>query len=383
MDYKFLQQVKVISTHDLSTTINEILAEKVYKKPFIVLEKFLVDSPIINKLTTGLTAQDIDFFIYDEIKPNPLVSSIDEGAQVFNDNHCDAVIAIGGGSIIDAGRGINIVRTLGGSVVDYVYDKTIDQFIEGLISVPTTSGTGSELSNALVVTDNDNHEKLAVLADNAVSEFAILHPELTLTVPLQTTIATGLDTFSHALESYTSNISSPITDVICEKVMYLIVKYLPKVIANGQDLEARERVMVAAAMGGWTMNSAGTHIGHSQAHVLGTQFNIPHGAACAYATPGTIRLTAPAAPKKIREVGHILGAEIPLDATDYELGVVVADQYKHFRDDVLGLVEFSTYDIARDDINAQAKSVANERFAGNTPFPVTTEVAKQILQYFG
>ncbi|MCO8289758.1 iron-containing alcohol dehydrogenase [Tetragenococcus halophilus] len=384
MDFKFEQHVKVKVTNDLSKTILDILNLKKYKKPFIVVEKFLLDMPVVKEFFNTLRENSIEFITYDEVLPNPTVRMVDEGVTKFKENHCDSVIAIGGGSIIDTARGINVVRTLGGSSIkEYVNERELSKPCEGLISVPSTSGTGSELSNTFVITDEDKKEKLAVISDNAVSEFAVLYPKLTLTVPTQSTIATGLDAFTHALEGYTSTLSSPITDAICEKIMYLIVKYLPKVVKNGNDIEARERMMVAAAMGGWTMNSAGTHIGHSQAHILGAKYNITHGAACAYAAPGTIQYTANVEPKKIKEVGYILGAEFPEDVTDFEIGSIVSEKFRNFRDETLGLKPFSSYGISREEILSNIEEVKKEQFAINAPIKLDTKTMNDILEVFG
>ena len=223
---------------------------------------------------------------------------------------------------------------------------------------------------------------MAVLSNNAVSEYAVLAPELVITLPKSMTAATGLDAFSHAAEAYTSNLSSPITDAICEKIMYLIVKYLPKAMKNGNDIEARERMMVAAALGGWMLNNAGTHVGHSQAHIIGALYGIPHGMACAYALPGTLLYTAQAEPKKVKEIGLILGAEYPEDPTDLEIGEITAEKFKWFRDDVIGLDSFEKFNISREELISNAEKVVEERFAGNSPMKITLDLAKNLLKSY-
>lgn len=383
MNFKLEQNVKVIVTHELDTTIHAILKDNDYKKPMIAIDKFMLSNASIKTLLQSLKDNGIDYFIYDKIIPDPPATIIDEAAGLFQENQCDSIIGIGGGSAIDTARGINIVRTLGGSIVDYVSDKEVSQICKGLIAVPTTSGTGSELSNALVVSDPTTHEKLAVLSNNAVSEYAVLNPELVVSLPPNMTAATGLDAFSHAAEGYTSQLSSPITDAICEKIMYLIVKYLPKAVANGDDIEARERMMVAAALGGWMLNNAGTHVGHSQAHILGATYGIPHGVACAYALPGTLKYTAPSAPKKIKEIGLILGADFPPDATDLEIGDITANRLKWFRDTVLSLDSIDSFKITKEQIISQAEKVSQERFAHNAQMEITLDLANKLLNFFG
>ncbi|WP_076639173.1 iron-containing alcohol dehydrogenase [Latilactobacillus sakei] len=383
MDYKLVQKTKVLVTDDLPKTILSILKETQYKKPLIVMDSFLKEVAIVKRLQVKLTENNIQFSIYDKVVSDPPTTVVDEGAEFFKAQDCDSLIAIGGGSAIDVARGINIVRINGGKISEYVTASNEIKDCPGLIAVPTTSGTGSELSNALIVTDTENQTKLAVLANNVVSEFAVLNPELVMTLPKGMTIATGLDAFSHAAEGYTSTLASPVTDAICEKIMYLLVKYLPKVIEDGQDREARERVMVAATLGGWMLNNAGTHAGHSVAHVIGSKYHMPHGMACAYALPGVLQFIAPVRSKKVKEIGLILGAEYPADPTDTEIGRITAIQYREFRDKVLGMKPFTDFNISEDELLTNIESVVNERFAGNTPKQIDQEGAMMLLKNFG
>ncbi|UTC08287.1 iron-containing alcohol dehydrogenase [Latilactobacillus curvatus] len=383
MDYKLVQKTKVLVTDDLPITILDILKETQYKNPLVVMDSFLKEVAIVKELQAKLTENDIQFSVYDKVISDPPTTVVDEGAEFFKAQGCDSLIAIGGGSAIDVARGINIVRINGGEISEYVTASNEIKDCPGLIAVPTTSGTGSELSNALIVTDTKTQTKLAVLADNAVSEFAVLNPELVMTLPKGMTIATGLDAFSHAAEGYTSTLASPVTDAICEKIMYLLVKYLPKVVEDGQDREARERVMVAATLGGWMLNNAGTHAGHSVAHVIGSKYHIPHGMACAYALPGVLQFIAPVRSKKVKEIGLILGAEYPVDPTDTEIGRITAIQYREFRDKVLGMKQFTDFNISRDELLTNIESVVNERFAGNTPKQIDQEGAMMLLKNFG
>lgn len=383
LNYKLEQNVKVLVTNELSETVIDVLKDFNYQKPFIVIDSFLLNNEAIKTLLDTLTKANKAYTIYDKVVPNPPIESIDAGADFFKAKKCDSILAIGGGSVIDAARGINIVRHLGGSIADYAYDKEIKSFCNGLIAIPTTSGTGSELSNALIVTDTVNNEKIAVLSNLAVSEVAILNPHLALSLPEQLTISTGLDAFSHAAEAYTSTLSTPVVDAICEKIMFLIYNYLPKAAKDGQNLEARERMMVAAALGGWVLNNGGTHIGHSQAHIIGAKLGIAHGQACAYALPGTLKATAAVKAKKIKEIGYILGTEFPENVTDQEIGEIVAARYREFRDETLGLTPFETLNIEREQIMTLAKDVQTERFAGNTPFDLTDDVVNELMRDFG
>lgn len=380
MEFKLEQKVKVVVTDNLSKTIIEVLKEASYKKPFIVMDSFLNNTMIVSQLKENLSNEGIEFLIYDKIVSDPPTTLVDEGAAICVSHHCDSIIAIGGGSSIDVARGINILKYNGGKIKDYVGFEGEIKTCHGLIAVPTTSGTGSELSNALIVTDAETNEKLAVLSDNAMSDYAVLNPELLMSLPKNMTIATGLDTFSHAAEGYTSNLASPVTDAICEKIMYLVVKYLPLAVEDGYNREARERMMVAAALGGWMLTNCGTHIGHSTAHILGSAYKIPHGMACAYALPGALDFVSPVLPKKIKEIGFILGATFPEDASVEEISLITTAAYCEFRDDILGMAPFSELEINQSELLKHANSIVEERFAGNTPRKVELEDAVELLK---
>lgn len=383
MEYKLEQRANVLVTYNLAGALIETLKVSHWKKPMIVIDNFLLTSDTIKHVLKTMEHENIAYFIYDKVIPEPPMELIDQGSQLFQEVACDCIIAIGGGSVIDASRGINIVRTNGGKIKDYIQDRTIATRCHGLIAVPTTSGTGSELSNALVVTDVKNQQKLAVLSDEAVSEYVILDPNLAKSMPKGLTIQTGLDVFSHAAEAYTSTLCSPVVDAICEKVMFLVVKYLPKAVQDGNDVEARERMMVAAALGGWVINNGGTHLGHSIGHIVGAKYHLPHGMACAYALPGVLHETAKVKPKKIREIGNILALNLPNGLSNEEIGKQVAQGYQAFRDDVLGLKPFSEWEISKDALLDLSEDIVTERFASNTPFEVTKEIVMSIMKQYG
>lgn len=383
VNFKLLQQVKVVNTNDLATTLVDILQAEGYKRPLMVMDAFLAKVEIVKGVQAKLQANGIEFAVFDQVVSDPPTEVVDAGVAAFNANNSDSIIAIGGGSSIDVARGINIVRVNGGNIMDYAKEDKKIARTPGLIAVPTTSGTGSEMSNALVVTDKNMEQKLAILADNAVSEYAVLNPDLLLSLPTNMTIATGLDAFSHAAEGYLSRLATPMTDAICEKVMFLLANYLPKAVANGQDREARERVMVAASLAGWMLNNAGTNIGHSTAHILGSKYHIVHGEAVAYALPGMLELVGDAMPKKVREIGQILGATFPKNATNDEIINITIKAYKYFRDDVLGLHSFKDYELTSEEIKTNAAGVLHERFAANTPVELTLENVTDYLSKYG
>lgn len=383
MKIRMQQPVKVVVEHDLSSSIIELLKIEKVKKPFIVLDKFLLNVPAVKQMLQDLDKEGFAYQVYDGIVPDPPAKVINEGAAKMRESASDSVIAIGGGSSLDGAKGINIVASDGGKIEDYVADEDAIHDLKPLISVPTTAGTGSEMSNALVVTNEAAHEKNAILSDKMLSDYALLIPELTESLPERQTIASGLDAFSHAAEGYLSTLSSPVCDAICEKIMFLLFNYLPGAVKDGHNIELRQRVMVAANLAGWMLNQSGTIVAHSEAHILGTKYHFVHGEAVAYALPAVLKLVAPVKAKKVKEIGKILGAEFKGDETPEEIAQITIKAYKHFRDDLVGLHPFSDYGVSHDDLVQNTDEVLHERFAGNTPVKLTQDNVAELLRHFG
>lgn len=383
MEIRMQQPVKVVVAHDLGDSIVELLTGAELTRPFVVLDKFLLSVPAVTKMLAQLRNSAITYEVYSGVVPDPPADVINVGAKKMAAFGADSVIAIGGGSALDSAKGINIVASDGGKIEDYVSDESIIKGVKPLISVPTTAGTGSEMSNALVVTSVATQEKNAILSDDILSEYALLIPEMTESLPKRQTIAGGLDAFSHAAEGYLSNLSTPMADAISEKIMFLLYNYLPAVVKNGKDLEARQRVMVAASLAGWILNQSGTIVAHSEAHILGSKYHFVHGEAVAYALPAVLQMVALVEPKKVQEIGKILGAKFNGDEEPAKIAKITIAAYKHFRDGLVGLRPFTSYGIDNEELEKNAEEVVNERFAGNTPVKLTKGNVAALLRDFG
>jgi len=165
MDVKLLQRVKVVDTDNLSETILQILETEKYQRPLFVMDHFLAEMPLVKEAQKVLADNNIQYAVFDKVVSDPPAATVMAGVQAFNDHQADSIVAIGGGSSIDVARGINIVRVNGGEILDYAKPGVTIKDCPGLIAIPTTSGTGSEMSNALVVTDVATKRKLAILAE--------------------------------------------------------------------------------------------------------------------------------------------------------------------------------------------------------------------------
>lgn len=375
MNYAFEQKVKMICGWDSLEQLPVLLQDEGYRKPLVVCDQVARQIGLLGRVEKLLADAGLESVVFDQVQPDPPAPLIDAGAALCRENACDCVVAVGGGSTIDTAKGINLLRFNEGKILDYARGKASQPF-HGLISIPTTAGTGSELSNGMIVTDPDSAQKLALMA---YGDYAILDPALTATMPASLTVNTGLDVFSHAFEAYTSTLSNPMADAVCEKVMAEVFRWLPAAKADGTDRTARQRMAVASSLGGWMLSNACAHVGHSLAHVLGAKFHLPHGLVCSYTLPVTMETIAPAVPEKVKAVGEILGVKFTGDESAAEIGEQTANAYRAFRDGLLD-GKAVTFPLDEDNIPQLAAEVAGEAFAPLTPVPVDAALAAQMLR---
>ena len=352
----------------------------IHKNAFVVYDGGVKAAGIIDQVLKSLKAAGLTYTEFDKVLPDPPAEVVNEGAELCEKAGCDCVIGIGGGSAIDTAKGINILRVNGGTILEYADPQKEMKKSPGLMSVPTTSGTGSELSNGLIISDTENNSKVAILVVNGMSEFAVIDPAFSAGMPLGLTIMTGLDVFSHAAEGYTSVLANPMTDMITRSIMQTVVEYLPRAVKDGTDMEARTRMHIAASLGGWMLANASAHVGHSIAHVMGGMYHIPHGACCAYSLPVVLETISAALPEKVKEIGEILGASYNGAESVEEIGKKAAEAYKTFAYETVGVKPVGDYVANAPAFEELADRVVAEPLAGLSPVEITKDVALEMLE---
>ena len=331
LGYQFYEKVKVVFGQGCVSRLGELAEQIGGTKALVVCDPGMKATGVIEKVLAGLAASDIGGVVFDGNEPNPPISACEKGYEVFQREGCDLVIGVGGGSNIDCAKGINILRFNPGPLLQYAnFTKPFDVG-HGLIIVPTTAGTGSEMSDGAILSD-EKHIKFNFIADQAFAEYAVLDPELMAGMPPKLTAYTGLDALTHAVEGYTGTLTNDCVQFYAEKVIDTIAEYLPRAVANGADMTARGKMAVAASVGGFLLLYGHTNAGHSIGQTIGGYFDIPHGMACSYAEPWVLEFNAPACPKLTKRVGTALGAVFNGTETAEEIGAKTRDAFIDFRD---------------------------------------------------
>lgn len=291
---------------DLGTIVKSFNGSNV----FLVADPGVLAANLMDRITQPLNDQKIPYTIFSEIDPEPGLLLADRGAELARQSGADCIIGVGGGSAMDVAKAVSILLTNGGCAEDYLGLGKIKKAGLPKIMVPTTSGTGAEVSFTAVFINEKTSSKGGMNGDPLYPEAAILDPELTLTLPPHVTAATGIDAFTHAIEAFVSTQSHPISDMYAMEAMKLISSSLPKAYAHGGNLSARTDMLMGSLLAGKALATAGVGLVHAMAYPLGGMFGIPHGLANAVLLPYVLQYNLLGAPEKYALVAAVLGCDV-------------------------------------------------------------------------
>ena len=269
------------ATEKLTESIKELGSRKV----LIVTDKGIEASGLLPAITEQLATAKLEYEIFSEVEPNPKDHNVHAGTETAKGFQADCLVAVGGGSPIDCAKSIAVLATHGGAVRDYEGGHKISGNVLPLIAIPTTAGTGSEVTFSSVITDTGEGFKFTVKHPSMAPRVALLDPQMTITMPPGLTAATGMDALTHAIEGYTAKVSEPLADAAALYAIELVTKYLKTAVFEGTDMEARAGMLLGSVLAGIAFSHSDVASVHCIAEALGGKYDTAHGVCNAVVLP--------------------------------------------------------------------------------------------------
>jgi alcohol dehydrogenase class IV len=331
------------------------------ERALVITDATLVSLGLVDRVTERLRAAGIEARVFDSIEPDPSVQTVEWGAEVARDVQPDWIVGVGGGSPMDAAKAIWVLferPDLQPAEINPFIDLGLRQKAR-LVTIPTTSGTGAEVTWAIVLTDATEQRKMGLGNRENVADIAIVDPCMAAGMPPQLTADTGMDALAHALEGYSCTWHTDLTDGLCIKAARDIFRYLPDAVENGADVEARERMHNAATCAGLGFGNAMASVAHAMGHALGATFHVPHGRAVGLFLPCTIEFAAREAPERSADLAQLLGFT---QAEGEEAARTLAGQVRHLVREIGSPGGVADLGIERADYESQVETLIDNAF---------------------
>ncbi len=305
----FMHPDRAIFGQGCAQQIGDCVKELDRKRAFVVTDKAVASLDIFRVVEKALKDRDVSYYIYSEVDENPTDRQVEKGAEIYKKENADVLIAVGGGSSIDSAKAIGVLSNNGGSILEY---KGMDLFtkpIPPLVAIPTTAGTGSEVTPYAVITDTKDNYKMGICGWKLLPRAVLVDPVMMADMPPAITAATGMDALSHAVEAVYSKNAMPQTDALAYSAIKLVSENLVHAVTKGSDMEAREGMAMASLMGGMAM-CAGCGAVHALGHQLSNRFGMPHGMAMSIMMPVILNFNASACPDRIAKIAVAMGEDV-------------------------------------------------------------------------
>lgn len=333
-EFSFSVPQNIVAGKGTIKKLPEVAAKLGGKKAFIISGPHLNKIGAVAACERLLAEAGIGAAPFTDCEANPSVETVDKAAAQFKESGADFIVAYGGGSPMDVAKAVGVLAKFGGSITEYEGAHKVPGDIVPLIAIPTTAGTGSEVTAFSVITDHSRQYKLTVFSYKLLPAYAILDAELITTVPAPTAAACGMDALIHALEAYISTAASPFSDAMAEKAMELIGANIRRYVANRTDIEAAQGMLVGSLFAGIAFSFARLGNVHAMSHPVSAHFNVAHGVANAILLPTIVDYNALADHGKYRKIYNYI-AQIPLGTDEFESFMLV-DEIRDLNE-VLGI----------------------------------------------
>jgi choline dehydrogenase len=331
------------------------------KRPMVVTDKGLVKAGLVEEATKALEAGNVDYVLYDGVVANPPIALVDEAAALYKDEGCDGLIGFGGGSPMDTAKSIGVVVENGGSILQYEWDdpQPIKKRVPPLICVPTTAGTGSEVTLWAVVTDPDRKIKFNVGGTGLIgANVALIDPRLMLGLPGPITAGTGMDAMTHAIECYTCAYAQPWPDAVALWAIETLAQWLPIAYAQGANEKARYEVAMAAMLAGMSYGTASAGAVHAMSQTAGGVYDLPHGELTASLLAPVMKFNYMGEPLKYARIAKALGIDT-FGMTVWEAAQAAGEYMAQLSHDI-GIPTLAELGIPEEDIPMLAELAYND-----------------------
>jgi alcohol dehydrogenase class IV len=368
---------------DASLQIPSILVSLGCNRPLIITDKMMVQLGYASRIQECLGSHDIGADVFDDTVPEPTVKSIQAGVEKAREGNYDCIIALGGGSPIDSAKAIAILAKHGGVMQDYRFPRMVIEQGLPVIAVPTTAGTGSEVTRFTIITDEISDEKMLCVGIGFMPVAALVDYKLTISLPARITADTGIDALTHAIEAYVSKKANPYSDSQAIAAIKLIGPNLRKAYHVGEDQSARAAMMLGSTLAGVAFSNASVALVHGMSRPIGAFFHVPHGLSNAMLLPSVTAYSIPAAPQRYADCARAMGIATELDSNE------VANQKLLIElralNDELAVPTPQEFGIKRDDFFEVCQTMAEQALASGSPGnnPIEPSISDMVAIYQG
>lgn len=375
---EFFLSTRIVMGNGSVKNISSELSRFKVDKILIMTDPGIEEAGILEKVKQALESGHQSYVVFSSVEPNPRAETISKAYNVYKEEKCQGLLAVGGGSSIDAAKGVSVLATNGGKIQDYIGINVYKNPPAPLMAIPTTVGTGSEATWVSMVTLTDVKQKVAILGWDLFPRVAILDPELIQTLPPGLTAGTGMDALSHAIEGYVSIRANPIADGLHRQAMSLIGKNLRAAVSNSRNLDAMGNMLVASTIAGMGISNSGVGLVHAMSYPLTNYFDVPHSHANAILLPHVMRFNWIAGADKFADIVTLLGGSqaSSLSETARTSADVVADLARD-----IGIPSgLGEVGVDKGAIEKMAEEVPGSANALNNPRPATFEDVVEIYK---
>ena len=310
--FEFKLPTRILFGVNVVDSLGEEVKALEIQRLMLVTDKGVVTAGLLEHVARKLDASAVDYTVFASVEANPTTTTVHKGAEIFRKDNCDGLLAVGGGSPMDAAKAIGVQATHEGDINDYSrrVGKPVQDITPPLIAIPTTAGTGSEVTWVSVLVDPGDKVKIVVPSPYIAARVAVVDPSLTVSLPPYITATTGMDALTHAIEAYVSTKSTPITDSLALTAIRLISANLRQAVGNGENMAARANMLLASTQAGMSFANASVALVHAMAHALGGFFDIAHGVANAIMLPLVMSHSLIGNPAKYADIAAAMGENV-------------------------------------------------------------------------